>query len=114
MFIDGTQVILNDGLHGMSEAGATVTLTAGYHDIRAEMFENGGAAGAILRWQTAARGVKVADVTRAYEALYATDVAIKSGRVDSDAAALTLCVLDLCGVRAARMTDLLDLPVARR
>ena len=71
-------------------------------------------AGAILRWKQAARSVRRADVTTAYESLYATDVAIKSGRVDSDTAALTLCILDLCGVRNARTTDLLEIPAARR
>ena len=62
--------------------------------------------GAILRWRTEARSSSQAEVIRAYESLYATDVAIKSGRVDSDAAAITLCVLDLCGVRGAGMEEL--------
>jgi len=71
-------------------------------------------AGAILRLRTAARTMRRADITRAYESLYATDVAIKSGRVDSDLAAITLCVLDLCGVRNARSVDLLEIPMTRR
>ena len=58
----------------------------------------------LYRWQAQARRVDRKIVTRAYESLYATDLAIKQGRVsgttpaDTDAMALTLCVLDLCGV----------------
>lgn len=68
--------------------------------------------GAIERWRAHARGVSRAQVTRAYESLYATDLAIKQGRVDagdraaSDALALTLCILDLCGVSAADTREL--------
>jgi len=71
-------------------------------------------AGAILRWRTEARGVRQADVTRAYESLYATDVAIKSGRARADTAALMLCILDLCGVRGASAVDLLAIPATHR
>jgi DNA polymerase III delta subunit len=62
-------------------------------------------AGAIARWQGDARRIARADVIRAYEALYATDLAIKQGRTD-DATALMLCVLDLCGVKNADVRDL--------
>ncbi len=71
-------------------------------------------AGAILRWRTEARGARQADVPRAYESLYATDVAIKSGRARADTAALMLCILDLCGVRGASAVDLLAIPAAHR
>lgn len=70
--------------------------------------------GAILRLRSAARSVTKADIIRVYESLYSTDVAIKSGRVDSDLAAITLCVLDLCGVRNARTTEFLEIPMSRR
>lgn len=68
---------------------------------------------AIARWRVHARGVSQAQVTRAYEALYATDLAIKQGRVDagdraaSDALALTLCILDLCGIAGADPRELI-------
>lgn len=68
--------------------------------------------GAIERWRAHARGVSRAQVTRAYESLYATDLAIKQGRVDagdraaSDALVLTLCILDLCGVPGADVREL--------
>ncbi len=68
--------------------------------------------GVIVRAAAYARRVTRADIARAYETLYATDLAMKTGRIDattraeSDAMALTLCVLDLCGVRAADVREL--------
>jgi DNA polymerase III delta subunit len=63
-------------------------------------------AGAIARWRGEARRVSRADVVRAYEALYATDLAIKQGRTDPETA-MMLCVLDLCGVAGADPRDLI-------
>lgn len=70
--------------------------------------------GAIFRYVQYARGVSQADITRAYEALYATDISIKTGRAESDEAALLLCVLDLCGVAGADLRDLLLTEAPRR
>ncbi|MEO8632986.1 MAG: DNA polymerase III subunit delta [Chloroflexota bacterium] len=70
--------------------------------------------GAIFRYVQHARGVTQADITRAYESLYATDISIKTGRADSDEAALLLCVLDLCGVAGADLRDLLLTEAPRR
>ncbi len=39
LFIDGKLVINHDGLHGYSDRSGSVTLSAGFHDIRVEMFE---------------------------------------------------------------------------
>lgn len=61
--------------------------------------------GAILRWRADARRVSQADITRAYESLYATDLAIKQGRTEPEDA-LMFCVLDLCGVRNADPREL--------
>lgn len=69
---------------------------------------------AIARASAFARRVTRADVTRAYESLYATDQVIKTGRAESDAAALTLCVLDLCGVASADLRDMLLVEPPRR
>ena len=55
---------------------------------------------AIGKWQAFARAVARADIIRAYEVLYATDLAIKTGRTEPEQAML-LCVLDLCGIHAA-------------
>jgi len=63
--------------------------------------------GAILRYVQYARGLGPADILRAYESLYACDISIKTGRMDSDEAALMLCILDLCGVAGADYRDFL-------
>ena len=60
---------------------------------------------AIGKWQAFARRVARADVIRAYEVLYATDLAIKTGRTNEQLA-MTLCILDLCGVHAADPREL--------
>ena len=60
---------------------------------------------AIGKWQAFARGVTRADIVRAYEVLYATDLAIKTGRVEPELA-MTLCILDLCGIHAADPREL--------
>jgi DNA polymerase-3 subunit delta len=62
-------------------------------------------AAAIGRWRAEARRVSRADVVRAYESLYATDLAIKQGRTEPETA-LMLCVLDLCGIANADPRDL--------
>lgn len=59
----------------------------------------------IMKWQAFARGVARADIIRAYEVLYATDLAIKTGRTEPENAML-LCVLDLCGIHAADPREL--------
>ncbi len=59
----------------------------------------------LYRWQAQARRVDQKVITRAYESLYATDLAIKQGRTDPEMA-LTLCVLDLCGVANADPREL--------
>ena len=53
-------------------------------------------------------------MVRAYEAIYAADQVIKTGRAESDVAALTLCVLDLCGVANADLRDMLLVEAPRR
>jgi len=70
--------------------------------------------GAITRALAFARRVTRADILRAYEAIYATDQVIKSGRAESDVAALTLCVLDLCGVANADLRDMLLVEAPKR
>ena len=64
-------------------------------------------AGAILRYTQYARGLGPKDIARAYEALYACDISIKTGRAGDDATALLLCVMDLCGVPGADYRDFL-------
>jgi DNA polymerase III delta subunit len=69
---------------------------------------------AIQRATAFARRVTRADVVRAYEAIYAADQVIKTGRAESDVAALELCVLDLCGVANADLRDMLLVEAPRR
>jgi DNA polymerase III delta subunit len=69
---------------------------------------------AIQRATAFARRVTRPDVLRAYEAIYATDQVIKTGRAESDAAAIMLCVLDLCGVANADLRDMLLVEAPRR
>lgn len=60
---------------------------------------------AIGKAQAFAQRVTRADIVRAYESIYATDLAIKTGRTDPETAML-LCILDLCGVAAADPREL--------
>ncbi|MBX3322266.1 MAG: hypothetical protein KF757_04675 [Phycisphaeraceae bacterium] len=50
LYIDGVQVVDNDGLHGMQERWGTVPLQPGLHEIRVEFFEAGGGAGLIVEY----------------------------------------------------------------
>ncbi|MEM9319017.1 MAG: PA14 domain-containing protein [Pseudomonadota bacterium] len=50
LYINGEEVIGNDGLHGMRLQTATVDLDAGPADIEVRYFENGGVAGLDLDW----------------------------------------------------------------
>jgi DNA polymerase III delta subunit len=69
---------------------------------------------AIQRATAFARRITRADVLRAYEVIYAADQVIKTGRAESDVAALYLCVLDLCGVANADLRDMLLVEAPRR
>lgn len=70
--------------------------------------------GAIMRYTQFARGLAPSDIARAYESLYACDISIKTGRAESDEAALLLCVMDLCGVPGADYRDFLLREAPRR
>jgi hypothetical protein len=45
LYIDGVEVVNNDGYHGMDEQQGTINLTAGEHLIEVIMFEYGGGEG---------------------------------------------------------------------
>lgn len=51
LWIDGTRVVANDGLYGMTTRSGTISLTAGLHDLEVRFFENGGSNGLIVSWQ---------------------------------------------------------------
>ncbi|GAA0957848.1 hypothetical protein GCM10009558_076200 [Virgisporangium aurantiacum] len=50
LYIDDTLVVDHDGLHGATSKDGTITLTAGYHSLRAEMFEAGGGQQLTVAW----------------------------------------------------------------
>ncbi|KPA15363.1 membrane or secreted protein containing PA14 domain protein, partial [Candidatus Magnetomorum sp. HK-1] len=51
LWINGTLIIENDGLHGMREKSGTVLLEPGYHHFRIHFFENYGYTGLILSYE---------------------------------------------------------------
>ena len=55
LYINGAQVINNDGLHSYTQKTAVVNLPAGFHPIRCEYFEAGGNHGCILQWEGPSR-----------------------------------------------------------
>src|SRR5690606_31291901 len=51
LYIDGSLVVNNDGLHGTQERSGQRSLSAGKHDIRVEYFENGGGETLTVSWR---------------------------------------------------------------
>lgn len=51
LFIDGTQIVNNDGDHGSQERNGSVTLIPGYHQIEVLFYENGGGQVLEVRYQ---------------------------------------------------------------
>jgi autotransporter-associated beta strand protein len=50
VYLDGAVVIDNDGLHGMQERSVTLSLAAGFHQLRVDFFENTGGCGLEFSW----------------------------------------------------------------
>ena len=50
VYIDDNLLVNNDGLHGMTEKGASLDLLKGSHSIRVEFFNGDGPGGLVLRW----------------------------------------------------------------
>jgi hypothetical protein len=50
LWVDGQEIIDNDGPHGMSPKEAEIALRAGYHPIRLDYFQGGGGRGIVLKW----------------------------------------------------------------
>ncbi|WP_318309495.1 PA14 domain-containing protein [Flagellimonas crocea] len=51
LYIDGTEVVNNDGGHGTQERSGSIVLTTGLHDIRVLYFENGGGESLTVQYQ---------------------------------------------------------------
>ena len=60
LYIDGRQVVNNDGLHGLREREGTVTLTKGLHPITVSFFERLGREKLNVYWKNTAHGVTTA------------------------------------------------------
>ncbi|MCC9607953.1 c-type cytochrome [Blastopirellula sp. JC732] len=50
IYIDGALLVDHDGLHGMTEKGGKLNLTAGLHEMVVTYFENGGGDGLRISW----------------------------------------------------------------
>ena len=50
LYIDGEELINNDGPHGMVTKSGTVSLTTGLHSIRINYFDSGGGDGLAVEW----------------------------------------------------------------
>lgn len=50
LWLDGKLLVNNDGNHAMTEKSATVTLSAGYHTLVVQQYQNTGSAGLIASW----------------------------------------------------------------
>lgn len=50
LYLDGQQLIINDGPHGMEPVEAEVALREGYHALRIDYFQGGGGRGIQLKW----------------------------------------------------------------
>jgi len=51
MWIDGNELIDNDGIHGTREVSGKLTLEAGLHSIEVRMFEHGGGENLEVQWE---------------------------------------------------------------
>ena len=87
LYIDGNLVVNNDHQYGYNETGTTVSLTAGYHDLRLEFFENYSSAVISLSW-TPPGGVKELIPANVLYNQYGTDINV----LNYDPATSTLTV----------------------
>jgi hypothetical protein len=55
LYVDGDNIVDNDGFHGMQEKQGTVILSRGMHTIEVSFFQGGGGAGLTLAWSSAQR-----------------------------------------------------------
>jgi hypothetical protein len=68
LWVNGVQLINDQGWHGDYENAGTITLTAGqYADIRMEMYEGGGAATARLLWSSPSTAKQVIPTRYLYD-----------------------------------------------
>jgi predicted esterase/fibronectin type 3 domain-containing protein len=66
LYINGQQVVDNDGRHGSRERNGRITLTAGNHDLRVSYFNGGGGKRLQLRWQGPGFGKRYIPISAYY------------------------------------------------
>ncbi len=77
-------------------------------DLERAIAQTGLSRGALQRWRRDAEGVRPSTIARAYESLYAAELAMKTS-VDARAV-FQLLALDLCGVEGADLEPLAERP----
>ncbi len=81
LFIDGTQVVNNDGNHGNQERSGTTSLSTGLHTIKVLFFENGGGETLTVQYQ----GPSIGKQNLPFSILYSTcSVPIDTTDTDGD------------------------------
>ena len=68
LYIDGTEVVNNDGAHGSQERSGNITLATGLHDITSLFFENGGGENLSVAYQ----GPSISKQNIPFSKLYST------------------------------------------
>ncbi len=68
LFINGTEVVDNDGAHGSRERSGSITLSPGLHDITVLFFENGGGENLSVQYQ----GPSISKQNVPFSKLYST------------------------------------------
>nr|WP_288932431.1 PA14 domain-containing protein [uncultured Allomuricauda sp.] len=79
LFIDGTEVVNNDGAHGNRERSGNITLTAGLHDITVLFFENSGGETLTVQYQ----GPSISKQNVPFSKLY-SNCSVASADLDGD------------------------------
>ncbi|MER3316946.1 MAG: PA14 domain-containing protein [Allomuricauda sp.] len=79
LFIDGTEVVDNDGAHGTRERSGSINLTAGLHDITVLFFENGGGETLTVQYQ----GPSISKQNVPFSKLY-SNCSVASADLDGD------------------------------
>ena len=121
LFIDGQQIVNNDGLHGLREREGTVTLSEGLHPIRVSYFEREGQEKLNVYWKNTAHGVTTAQRIPA-ELLFSDDQGGETPVEDNSGLNYSYyegswsalpTFADLSAVKTGRVTDF-DLSVRQR
>jgi hypothetical protein len=84
LYIDGIQIIDNDGLHGAVRLENTINLSAGFHKIRCEYFEKRGSQVCVLQWQGPSRPMEVIPAAFYFLSLDEHQAEIESIDTDQD------------------------------